>query len=845
MTSTLLPFTADDFQAQLARQLDYQKALRRILHKVRNSVELSRIFTTTSQDIARLLNAERVALYRFNNDWSGQFIKAYGYAVKPWDSIEAFGCDQVWDDTYLQETQGGRYKTNDSFAVADIYQAGHTQCHIEMLEQFQIRAYAIAPVFVGNQLWGLLAAYQHSAPRPWDKYETMFLAHAADYLGNALHHTNQQQQTKQKASELQALNTRQQSLSAVVRKVLASVDVDEILSMTCQEVTSLLNVDRIAIYRFNPDWSGQFVSTFSRLSLEPALKTPFGENNIWEDTHLKETQGGRYRKNETLAINDIYQANYAQCHLDLLEQYQVRAYALVPIFVGRTLWGLLGAYQHSAPYDWQQEEIDFLLQVTSHLSIALQSANTLNSSQIRAQTQTEAAEQRQILFDVVAKIRESLDLETIFKTTAKEVRRSLKADRVGIFQFNDGSQYCRGEFVAEDVRRGYDSALGTSLEDHCFGENYAQKYEKGRMQIIADIRKANFEECHTVFLEQFQIKGQMVMPLLKGSELWGLLCIHQCDAPHNWTDSDVNFVQQVADQLSVALLQASLHAQTQAQAEQLAKNMKALQTAQLKVIQSEKMASLGQLVAGVAHEINNPVSFIHGNLAHANEYVSDLLQLIDVYQQAYPAPAPAVTECASQLDTDFIRDDLPKLFTSMRVGTERIREIVSSLRTFSRLDESDAKTVNIHEGIDSTLMILQNRLKPSPGKPPIHIVKDYEALPAVECFPGQLNQVFMNLLANAIDALEERNINNPDQAKENPSQIKITTSMLKPDAVAVQIADNGGGIPQEVVEHIFNPFFTTKAVGKGTGLGLSISYQIITEKHNGKLYCHSSAAQGT
>ena len=257
------------------------------------------------------------------------------------------------------------------------------------------------------------------------------------------------------------------------------------------------------------------------------------------------------------------------------------------------------------------------------------------------------------------------------------------------------------------------------------------------------------------------------------------------------------------------------------------------------------MASLGQLVAGIAHEINNPVGFIHGNLQHANEYTQELMKCLKLYQNNYPQPVPEIQEYLKETEIDFLFEDIPSLFQSMQVGTDRIREIVLSLRNFSRLDEAEVKEVDVHDGIDSTLMILQNRLKPEMNAVQIKIVKDYEILPKVDCYPGPLNQVFMNLLTNAIDALEENNKQRkPQDIKANPSEIQISTSVIDKDWITVSILDNGPGIPPEIQDQIFNPFFTTKPVGKGTGLGLSISYQIITEKHHGKLYFNSTPGQG-
>jgi len=285
-----------------------------------------------------------------------------------------------------------------------------------------------------------------------------------------------------------------------------------------------------------------------------------------------------------------------------------------------------------------------------------------------------------------------------------------------------------------------------------------------------------------------------------------------------------------------------------------------LQQAQLQLVQSEKMSSLGQLVAGVAHEINNPVNFIYGNLSHAQEYITQLIEALDLYQQHYPHPVPEIDELIEEIDLPFVISDLPKLLSSMQLGAERIRHIVLSLRKFSRLDGTEMRPTDLHEGIDSTLMILHHRLKATSERPAIEVIKEYGDLPLVPCYAGQINQVFMNLLANAIDALEE--VENPRNSPASTLQIRIRTQVLVDDSpsdisqtslqetrsgsrLSISITDNGAGMSEKVRSSLFTSFFTTKAIGKGTGLGLCISRQILVDNHGGQLDCISLPGQGT
>ncbi|BAY86997.1 multi-sensor signal transduction histidine kinase [Calothrix parasitica NIES-267] len=659
---------------------------------------------------------------------------------------------------------------------------------------------------------------------------------------------NLESQVKQRTDALQQATKQRKILFEVVSKIRESLDLNVIFQTTTQQVCEVLQANRVAVFRFNVDWSGEFVAEFVNEGWVKLVNS--NVTNIWEDTYLQETQGGKYRFNKSTVVNDIYEAGYADCHIELLEQFQAKAYAVAPIFRGEKLWGLLAVYQNSAPRNWKALEIKLLCQTAIQFGVAIEQSELLTQTKQQAISLEKASEQQRLLFNLVTKMRKSLNLDTIFKTTTKELRRILNTDRVGVYRFEPDSEYNCGELIAEDISPGIYSALAVKIKDSCFGENCVTKHHRGRVCVVSDIYNAGLKDCHVAILEKFQVRANIVAPVMKGDRLWGLLCVHQCNKPRDWKSSEVQFVTQVAVQLSVALQQADFLAQSRLQTEEIKTTLNNLRKAQTQLIQSEKMSSLGQLVAGIAHEINNPVNFIYGNINHIHQYAEDLLGILELYQQSCSISNCEINERAEEIELDFLVDDLPRILSSMKIGASRIREIVLSLRNFSRLDEADLKDADIHEGIESTLLILQYRLKAKADSPGIKVIKEYGNLPQIECYAGQLNQVLMNILSNAIDVLQE-GVGKAfwEVETENKSQtpkIRICTEVKEDNnRILIRIADNGLGMTEEVIKRMFDPFFTTKPVGKGTGLGLSISYQIIVDKHNGSFNCKSLPNKGT
>ncbi len=883
----------------LQQNLDQDSLLHRMIKQIRRSLDLQEILTTTVNEVRAFLNTDRVKVYKFDPDGSGEVIAESIHKQRlpslfglhfpasdiPLESREMFLSAR---QRSIVDVAGGKIglsplkstETGKSLLSQNINYRQVDPCHIQYLQAMGVQSSLVVPILnydlteaeTQPKLWGLLVSH-HSQPRTIFKRELKLVQQIADQVAIGISQSN-----------LLGESRNQQKREAIINRI--STLLHQLPTMQMQVAVEE------TIAAFNGIGGRLYIESTQELykwGQQPQISDE-SENTVIEQHPVWKQWIAKSKPGQIQAISDLYQEPSWQVLASAFKATSIRGMMIIPFHYRETFLGVFSIFRPEfdteilwagkreqnkyqnlprlsfelwqetkkgqAP-EWKREDISLGTGLCHNFSIAIQQQQTYQqlhifNNQLEQRVKEKTAELQKSLSltkalkQVTDQMRGTLDLNITLQTIVREVRSLLNSDRVLIYKFLNQLE---GNVIVEDINSDWSSILGTELPSECFPEESANLYLQGRTRTINDVSTDGLTPCHQEFLQSLQIQANLIVPIKIDTQLWGLLIAHHCAAPRTWQATEIELLQQLADQAAVAIQQAQLYEQSciaeakaTAKATQLEQTLHQLQETQTKLIHSEKMSGLGQLVAGIAHEINNPVNFIYGNLSHANDYTEQLLDILQLYQSHYPQPDSKINAALESIDFDFVVQDLPKIMASMQVGTNRIRSIVLSLRNFSRLDEAENKSVDLHEGIDNTLLILQHRLKPHGGFPGIKIIKDYGKLPKIECYAGQMNQVFMNVISNAIDVLTHELIQDISHSPTIRISSRVSTSNTH---ILISIADNGLGMSQEVKQRIFDPFFTTKPVGKGTGLGLAISYQIVVEKHGGLMECISEPGKGT
>ena len=562
LTTVLQPW---EFQAQIQKQAEAaakeaqaERAVNLVIEKIRKSLDIDTILATTAQEVRKLLDIERITIYKFRPDYFGDFVVES--ETGGWPKLVGSG----WEDPYLQENEGGRFRHNEPLVVNDVYNGGLTDCHVEALEDFGVKSCMVVSIFQGKKLWGLLSAFQHSGSRHWQDSEVKWLSQIAAQLGLALQQAEYLEKLQSQTQQMGKEAERERAIARVIDKIRQSSDMDAIFRVAAQEVRRLLDVERITIYKFRPDYFGDFLVE-SETGGWPKLV-----GSGWEDPYLQENEGGRFRHNEPLVVDDVYNGGLTDCHVEALEYFGVKSCMVVSIFQGKKLWGLLSAFQHSGPRHWQDNEVKLLFQIAAQLGLAIQQAEYVAQLKEQAAQITKGAERERIVASILEKILKSSDIDTVFKTTVQEVRKVLNVERVTIYKFRP--DYF-GDFVVESESGGWPKLVGSGWEDPYLQEHKGGRFRNNELFVVDDIYKADMTDCHVEALEFFAVKSCVVAPILQGQQLWGLVSAFQHSEPRHWQEGEVKLLAQIGTQLGLALQQAEYIEELRVQSQQLAKSV--------------------------------------------------------------------------------------------------------------------------------------------------------------------------------------------------------------------------------------------------------------------------------
>ncbi|MEM9806199.1 MAG: GAF domain-containing protein [Cyanobacteria bacterium P01_D01_bin.56] len=513
-----------------------------IANSLAQATHLDNLCQITVTQLRKHLNADRALIYRFNSETHGSVIAeslTNGYTPYLGESITALAFGESTTQDYQQHS---------FITVANISEEAATPYQQQLCQQFQVQAYVSLPIFLDEQLWGLLVIQSCQAPRQWTESEIALLYQVGTEFALKLHIHELRLQNQQEI-------TRDRIITSIVKEIRDLSDIQSIFETTVQAIRQYLNTDRVAVFKFHPgsnNGSGEIVA-------ESVRKNFVSAKEVRVEDHCFD-EGGKtdrdYRQGGYWAASDIYTVGLPECHLNTLTQFQVRANLVVPLLKAGKLWGLFCIHQCDGPRTWQDAEVAFVRRIAARLDVALQQTTYLEELQVKNDKLTKKAAQERLITQIAERLRRQTDLPNALKTSVRDIRQLLNAGRVGLFQFDVATNYSVGEFVIEDVGVGVVSAMATKVRDHCFAEDQAENYRNGRNWIVHDIQDLDLPNCLVDLLSQLQVRASLVVPLLKGDMLWGLFCVHECQGPRHWDTTEIDFVRRIGLQLNIALQQA-------------------------------------------------------------------------------------------------------------------------------------------------------------------------------------------------------------------------------------------------------------------------------------------------
>jgi GAF domain-containing protein len=693
-------------EMQLQQQIDYQKILSSISQKIRASLNLEEILSTTVAEVHQLLQSDRVLVYQVYADGTGAVVAE---SVSPRFLAVL---DNIYPEETFPEEMYNIYLRGKVYSLENIETGDVSPCLVEFLREMQVKAKLVIPIIQKQKLWGLLIAHQCDRSRAWQDSEIELLQQLSSQFAIAIQQASLYQQLqlelrdRQRAEQqIRQQANRESLLHDLMQRIRQSLDLHTIFDTATLEIRQFLQVDRVGIFKFLPNSNfndGEFVAESVVSEFDSVVAAKF-HDDCFGDQYAASYHHGAFQ-----AVDDIYNAGLQQCHIDILSVFQIRANLVVPLLNGNDLWGLLCIHQCAAPRHWETEEISLVQQISSQIAIAIQQAHLFQQLQLELRDRQRAEQQirqqanrESLLHDLMQRIRQSLDLHTIFDTATLEIRQFLQADRVGIFKFLPNSNFNDGEFVAESVVPEFNSVVAAKFHDDCFGDQYATSYHHGAFQAVDDIYNAGLQQCHINILSVFQIRANLVVPLLNGNDLWGLLCIHQCAAPRHWEAEEISLVQQISNQLAIAIQQASLYQQVQ---EELA-NKEALYLQLANELHQKKV-----LLKEVHHRVKNNLQVMSSLLRmQFRKTTPELKVLIEDYQNRIQSMALIHAQLHNNEDLaninfrDYISDLMANLFQCYANRSENIEYKLDVINIFLPLEQSIPLGLIINELISNTL----------------------------------------------------------------------------------------------------------------------------------------------